>query len=128
MQSSRAKLFVDSVEWDSEDKLQIRLITGSHCNRRVGSTSISPSGVDLLCGKYSCTIASYRKAQVHILPHYWCIQVVPNSMSGFFATPKLTSSTLGGPVTGLFEARSKDPTCLTFPVLTLGQWKFIFNS
>ena len=49
-------------------------------------------------------------------------------MSGFFATPKLPSVELGGPVTILFGARSKDPTRPRFPVLTLGQWKCLFNS
>ena len=42
--------------------------------------------------------------------------------------PKSPSTELGGPVNGLFEDRSKDPTRPTFPVLTLGQWKFLFNS
>ena len=128
MQSLKAKSFVDSGEWEFKDKLQISLITGSHCNERIGSTSISPSGIDQFCGKDSCTIASHRKAQVHILTQYWYIQGGPNSMSGFFATPKLPSFELGGPVTGLFEARSKDPTRPTFNGLTIGQWKFLFNS
>ena len=118
----------DSGEWDSKDKLEICLITGSHCNGRIGSTSISPSGIDRFCGKDSCTISSHRKAKVHFLPHYWYIQAGPKSMSGFFATPKLPSAKLGVPVTGLFEARSKDPTCPIFPGLTLGKWKFLFNS
>ena len=69
MQSSKAKALVDSGEWESKDKLQIRLITGSHYNGRIGSTSISPSRVDRFCGKDSCTIASHRKAQVHILTY-----------------------------------------------------------
>ena len=38
MQRLKAKEFVDSGEWDSKDKLQIRLITGSHCNGRIGAT------------------------------------------------------------------------------------------
>ena len=38
MQSLKAESFVDSGECDSKDKLQIRLITGSHCNGRIGST------------------------------------------------------------------------------------------
>ena len=42
IQSSKAKAFVDSGECYSKDKLQIRLITGSHCNGRIGSISISP--------------------------------------------------------------------------------------
>ena len=41
-------------------------------------------------------------------------------MSVFFATPKLPSSKLGGPITN-------DPTHPTFTGLTLGQWKFLFN-
>ena len=49
-------------------------------------------------------------------------------MSGFFATPKLPSAKLGGPVTQLFEAHSKDPTRPTLPRLTIGQYKFLFNS
>ena len=44
-----------------------------------------------------------------------------------FATPKLTSEELGGPVDGLFKDLSKDLTCPKFPGLTFGQWKFIFN-
>ena len=40
-------------------------------------------------------------------------------MYGFFATPKLPSDKLGGPVTGLFGACSKDPNCPTFTGLTL---------
>ena len=38
MQSLKAKEFGDSGEWESKDKLQIRLITGSHCNGRIGAT------------------------------------------------------------------------------------------
>ena len=69
MQSLKTKAFINYGEWDSKDKLQIRLITSSHCNRRIGSTSISPSGIDQYCGKDSCTIASHHKAQIHIIPH-----------------------------------------------------------
>ena len=46
MQSLKEKSFFDSREWYSKDKLQIRLITGSHCNGKIGSALISPSGVD----------------------------------------------------------------------------------
>ena len=46
MHSLKAKAFFDSREWYSKDKLQIRLITGSHCNGKIGSALISPSGVD----------------------------------------------------------------------------------
>ena len=128
MQSSKAKTFVDSGECDSKDKLQIRLISDSYFNGWIGSTSVYPSGVDQFCRKYYCTIASHRKAQFHILPHYWYIQAGPKSMSGFFVTPKLISDKFLGPTTGLFEACSKDPTCHTFTGPTLGQWKFLFNS
>ena len=38
MQILKVKAFVDSGEWESKDKLQIRLITGSHCNGRIGAT------------------------------------------------------------------------------------------
>ena len=48
-------------------------------------------------------------------------------MSGFFATPKLPSSKLGGPVTGLFETCSKDPTFPLFPGIIIGQCNFLFN-
>ena len=51
MQSLKAKFFVDSGEWEYKDKLQIRLITGSHCNGQIGSTLISPSGVDFFSRK-----------------------------------------------------------------------------
>ena len=83
MQRLKAKEFVDSGEWDSKDKLQIRLITVPHSNGRIGSTPIYHSGVGQFCGKDSCIIASHRKAQVHILLHYWCIQEGPKSMSEF---------------------------------------------
>ena len=128
MQSSKAKAFVHSGEWDSKDKLQICLITGSHYNVQIGSTSISTSGIDQFYWKYSCTIVSHHKAPFHTLPHYWYIQEGPKPMSGFFATPKLPSAKLGGPVTGLFKACSKGPTRPTFTGLTLGKWKFLFNS
>ena len=51
MQSSKAKAFVHSGEWDSKDKLQFCFITGSHCNGRIGSTSIYLSGIDIFLGK-----------------------------------------------------------------------------
>ena len=47
-------------------------------------------------------------------------------MTGFYAALKLPSAHLGGPVSGLFEARTKDPSHPTFS-LTLGQWKFLFK-
>ena len=46
MHGSKSKSFVDSGEWDTKDKLQIRLITGSHYNGQIGLTSTSPSGID----------------------------------------------------------------------------------
>ena len=46
MHSLKAKAFFDSREWYSKDKLQIILITGSHFNGRIVSTSFYPSGVD----------------------------------------------------------------------------------
>ena len=49
-------------------------------------------------------------------------------MSGFFATPRLPSAKLRESVTILLEPFSKDPTCPTFPGLTLGRWNFLFNS
>ena len=48
-------------------------------------------------------------------------------MSGLFATSKLASAKFRGPVTGFFEACSKDPICPIFPVLTFELWKFLFN-
>ena len=128
MHISKANTFVDSGEWDSKEKNQISLITESHFNGRFGSTSISPLGIDIFFGKDYCTIASHCKDQVHILLQYWYIQARPKSMSGFFATPKLPSAELGGPVNRFFEALSKDSTRPTFPRLTLGQWKLLFNS
>ena len=127
MHSSKAKSFIASGGWDTKDKIRIRLITGSHCNGRIGSTSISPSGINQFCGKYSCTISSRLKAQVQILPYYWYIQAGPKSMSRFFATPKLPSAKLGGPVNGLFEDLSKDPTHPTFTEITIGKCKLLFN-
>ena len=53
IQSSKAKSFVDSGEWNSKDKLQICLIAGSHCNRRICSNLIFPSGADNFGGKTS---------------------------------------------------------------------------
>ena len=69
VQSLKAKAFFDSGEWNSKDKLQICLIAGSHCNRRICSNLIFPSGVDNFGGKDLYTIASHLKAQVHILKH-----------------------------------------------------------
>ena len=51
MRSLKAKAFFDSREWDSKDKLQFCFITGSHCNGRIGSTSIYLSGIDIFLGK-----------------------------------------------------------------------------
>ena len=48
-------------------------------------------------------------------------------MYGFFVMPKLSSSELRGPVTGLIKDCSKDPTRPIFPRLTLGKWKLLFN-
>ena len=49
-------------------------------------------------------------------------------MSGFLAMPKLPYEKLVGPVTGLFEAPSKDPTYPKLSGLTLRQWNLLFNS
>ena len=38
MQISKEKEMFYSGEWESRDKLQICLITGSHCNGHIGST------------------------------------------------------------------------------------------
>ena len=70
IQSTKAKAFFDLGKWDTKDKIQIWLIIGSYCNENIGSTPISPSGIDRFCGKDSGVIASHCKAQVHILPYY----------------------------------------------------------
>jgi hypothetical protein len=101
--------FIKSGEWDAKVKLQIKLMSSVSCPGQIRSTSSSPSGVEQFCGNDSCTSASHLKAQVSVLPDSYYIQAGPKSMSGFFATPKNPSSKLGGPVSGLYEARSKDP-------------------
>jgi hypothetical protein len=112
---------VTGAEWYANDKLQIKLMISVSCPGRFGLTSSPPSGVERFCGKDSCTIASHLKAQVSVLPDYWYIQAGPKSMSGLFATPKIPSSKLGGPVSGLYEARSEDPRRSSFSGLTLGK-------
>jgi hypothetical protein len=58
---------------------------------------------------------------------YWYIQAGPKSLNGLFATPRLTLSRLGGPMSSLFEARTKNPGRPAFGGMTLGQCKFIFE-
>jgi hypothetical protein len=102
----RAKVYFDSGEWDTNDKLPIKLIVDSSCFGRIDSTSPSPLGVERFCRCASCSIELHQKAQVLIQLDYWYIQAGPTSLIGFFAAPWLLSSCLGGPVSSLFEART----------------------
>ena len=126
MQSLRMKLFFNSREWYVKDNLQILLITRSHCNGMIGLTFVSPSGSDQFCVKDSYTIASYWNSQVHVLTYYCHIQVGPKSINRFFVTPKLPNFELGGPVTGLFKARYREPTHPKFLWLTIEQFNCLF--
>jgi hypothetical protein len=104
------------------------LIVDDNCAGRIGTTAASPSGVDRFCGKLNCTIAAHKRSRVATKSQFWYIQVGPRSPSGLFASPSFPAASLGGPIPKSYEARVSDSSRQQFDGLTLGQWKFLFES
>jgi hypothetical protein len=99
-----------------------------NCARRIGTTAASPSGVDRFCGKLNCTIAAHKRSRVAIKSQFWYIQAGPRSLLGLFASPSFHDASLDGPIPKSYEARVSDSSRQQFDGLTLGQWKFLFES
>jgi hypothetical protein len=124
----RTKAYIATVDWDAKERIRIRLIVDNNCAGRVGTTAASLLGVDRFCGKLNCTIAAHKRSRVAIKSQCWYIQAGPRSPSGLFASPSFPAASLSGPIPKSYEARVSDSSRQKFDGLTLGQWKFLFES
>jgi hypothetical protein len=122
------KAYIATGEWDAKEHIGIRLSVDDNCAGRIGMTAASPSGGDRFCGKLNCTIAAHKPSRVAIKSQFSDIQAVPRSPSGLFASPSLPAASLGGPIPKSYEARVSDYSRQQCDGLTLGQWKFLFES
>jgi hypothetical protein len=124
----RTNAYIATGELDAKDSIGIRLIVDDNCAGRIGTTADFTSGVDRFCGKLNCTIAAHKRSCAAIKSQFWYIQAGPRSPSGLFASPILTDAPLDGPIPKSYEACVSDSSRQKFDGLTLGQWKFLFES